>query len=335
MADLPRDPNIDIKKSYVSSNPFREVNELYGREVDILIRSLIDDSVSDSIKHSIQKYLVVIIFAALDYFFRNAVRDLIDKNDLDVAPLFPLKSRPKLDKYIKEYVITKGNIVASTYQFVNIYEIDFVFSNLLGMDSFLDYTIKLNDLNQTRHVLDGHPLPIKYEELINAYKLRNDIAHEIKDVKISKSRVIALWDNFMNIMDLSQSVFLSVSDSVLRCSLDSDYQRSKKRAKRKATYKSCSDNIMSILLEKGQLTLTDDYRVIMKEINESNDNKIIMYNIDWVIPKMLKQRLIQIKGKVINLTSMGEKRFKRTTKINREKWRRELSNITSTWIAKT
>ena len=72
MADLPRDPNIDIKKSYVSSDPFREVNELYGREVDILIRSFIDDSVSDSFKHSIQKYLVVIIFAALDYFFRNA-----------------------------------------------------------------------------------------------------------------------------------------------------------------------------------------------------------------------------------------------------------------------
>jgi hypothetical protein len=131
---------------------------------------------------------------------------LIDKNDLDVAPLFPLKSLLKLDKYIKEYATTKGNIVASTYQFVNIYEIDFVFSNLLGMDSFLDYMIKLNDINQTRYVLDGHPLPIKYEEMIKAYKLRNDIAHEIKDVKISKSSVIALWDNFMNIMDLSRSV---------------------------------------------------------------------------------------------------------------------------------
>jgi hypothetical protein len=114
MADLPRDPNIDIKKSYVSFDPFEEVKELYESEVDFLIKSLIDDSVSDSLKHSIKKYLVVIIFAALDYFFRNAVRDLIDNNDLDVVPLFPLKSRPKLDKYIKEYATSKGNIVAST-----------------------------------------------------------------------------------------------------------------------------------------------------------------------------------------------------------------------------
>ena len=247
--------------------------------------------------------MVVIIFAPLDYFFRNAVRELIDKNDLDVAPLFPLKSQPKLDKLIKENATTKGNIVASTYQFVNIYEIDFVFSHLLGMDSFLDYLIKINDINQTRFVLDGHPLPIKYEELINAYQLRNNIAHEIKDVKISKSRVIALWDNFMNIMDLSLSVFLCVSDSAIRSSQDSDYQLVKKRAKWKATYKLCSDNIMSILLEKGQLTLTDDSKATIKEINDSNSNKIIMDNMNWVIRRMLNQRLIQKNGKGISLIS--------------------------------
>jgi hypothetical protein len=163
--------------------------------------------------------------------------------------------------------------------------------------------------------------------------LRNDIAHEIEDVKISKSSVIAIWDNFMNIMDLSRSVFLSVSDPALRRSLDSDYQHSKERAKRKATYKLCSDGIMSKLSEKGQLTLTDDYKITIKEINEANNSKIIMDNMDWVIPKMLKQMLIQKNGNVINLSSRGKKRLKRTTKINREKWKRELSNITCSWAA--
>jgi hypothetical protein len=64
-------------------------------------------------------------------------------------------------------VSTKGNIVASTYRFVDIHEIEFVFSNLLQMDSFLDYMIKLNNINQTRSVLDGHPIPIEYEKLSN------------------------------------------------------------------------------------------------------------------------------------------------------------------------
>ena len=40
-----------------------------------------------------------------------------------------------------------------------------------------------------------------------------------------------------------------------------------------------------------------------------------------------KQGLIQKNGNIINLISKGEKRFKRTTKIDREKWKRELSDI--------
>ena len=182
MTDLPRKPQIDIRKNYRSSNPFGEVKGFYGREIAGLIELLLDESLRESFKYSIRKYLVAVIFAALDYFFRNGVRNLIDNNDLNVAPLFPLKSQAKLDKLIKEYVTTKGSIGASTYRFVDIYEIDFVFSHLLQMDSFLDYLIKLNDINQTRFVLDGHPIPIEYEKLTKAYKLRNDIAHEIKTV---------------------------------------------------------------------------------------------------------------------------------------------------------
>ena len=185
------------------------------------------------LKHSIRRYLVVVIFAALDYYFRNAAGSLIDNSDLNVTPLFPLKFQKKLDNLIKENATTKGNIVASTYRFVDIYEIDFVFSHLLRMDSFLDYMIKLNDINQTRFVLDGHPIPIEYEKLTEAYKLRNDIAHEVKTVKVSKSRVIAIWDNFMNIMDLSRDVFHSTSDTHSRRSLDSLYhigRESKKKS---------------------------------------------------------------------------------------------------------
>jgi hypothetical protein len=334
MTDLPRKPQIDIRKNYRSSDPFGEVRGFYGREIAALIELLLDESLKESFKHSIRKYLVVVIFAALDYFFRNAVRNLIDDNDLNVAPLFPPNSQVKLDKLAMEYATTKGSIVASTYRFVDIYEIDFVFSHLLQMDSFLDYLIKLNDINQTRYVLDGHPIPIEYEKLIKAYKLRNEIAHEIKTVKISKSRVIAIWDNFMNIMDLSQDVFISVSDTNHRRSLDSIYQSSKERAKRIATYKLCSDSIMSKLSERGQLTIVYDRNMKATEVVGNSNDKIMNENLYWVIPKMLRDELIEKNGKIINLTSKGENRFRRTTDLIREKWKRELSNITCSWITR-
>jgi hypothetical protein len=109
----------------------------------------------------------------------------------------------------------------------------------------------------------------------------------------------------------------------------------KREQKRKAAYKLCSDKIISMLLERGQLTLTYDHKVMISEIDRTNGDGIIMDNMYWIITKMLKQGLIQKNGNVINLISKGEKRFKRTTKIDREKWKRELSDIVCTWIAKT
>ena len=151
--------------------------------------------------------------------------------------LFPVKSKKELDKLIRENDTTNGNIVTSTYRFVNIFEIDFVFSHVLRMASFLDCIIKLNDKNQNRFVLDGHPIPIETEKLTKAYQLRNDIAHEVKEVKLMNSRVIAMWDNLMNVMDMSVDVFESVMRPGERTSLDADYREGKERARKIATYK--------------------------------------------------------------------------------------------------
>jgi hypothetical protein len=336
MTAILREPRFDIREGHKSHKPFIEVKAFYDKEIDVLFHLLIDESLGDSIKFLIRKYLVVAIFAAMDFFFRNAARNLIDDNNLDVTPLFPRTSQLRLEKLIRENATTKGNgnIVASTYRFVDVYEIDFVFSHLLRMNSYLDYMIKQNDINQTRSVLDGYPIPIEYEKLTEAYKLRNDIAHDINPVNISKSRIIAIWDNFMNIMDLSQTVFLSAFDSDRRHSLDSDYEEGKKRAKRKAAYKLCSDKIMSRLWKKDQLTITYDEKFMINKIEGTYENKIIIDNVDRVIKKMLREELIEINEKAMNLTLKGEKRFKRTTNAEREKWRRELSEIVCSWIGK-
>lgn len=333
MADLPREPRFDITKVHQSLDPFREVNELYGREVEGLIKILFDESLSESIRLAIRKYLTVTIFAALDYFFRNSVRILVDKNDLNVDSLFPAKSKLRLEKKMRENNSTKGTIVASTYRFVDIYEIDFVFSNLFQMDSFLDYLIKQNDIDQTRFVLDGHPIPIEYHKLTQAYKLRNDIAHEVTKARISKSNVIAMWDNLMNVMDLSRSFFYSISHPDDRESLDSRYQQGKNRAIRKARYKLCCDTILSKLLENKQLGRTCQRQSLIDEI-KLNSDKIVIENVDRVISAMLSEGLVFGVRNGIELTLKGQKRFKRTTKSERNKWKREISEIVCSWLLK-
>jgi len=105
----------------------KQVRGFYDCEIDPLFRLLLEDPLSNSLMHSLRKYLVIIIFAALDYFFRNAVRKLIDDNDLNVVPLFPPNSQKKLDRLVRECATTKGNIVASTYRFVDIHELTLYF----------------------------------------------------------------------------------------------------------------------------------------------------------------------------------------------------------------
>jgi hypothetical protein len=328
MVELPREPYLDFKKVEGSLNPIKVVKRLYDEEIDGLIKLLLDESINESIRHSIRKYLTVTIFAALDYYFRNCARNLIDKNRLSVASLFPAKSKQRLEKLIKENNTTEGNIVSSTYRFVDIFEIDFVFSHLLHMPSFLDYIIKLNDKNQTRFVLDGHPIPIEYGNLTKAYKLRNDIAHEVKEVKISKSRVIAMWDNLMNVMDISVDVLDSVLRPEERRNFDTDYQDGKNRSMIIATYKLSSDTAMSKLLENDG---TSHVNSIIDELKNFNRN-IHNHDIDWIFRRMSRQGLIMKEKESITLTLKGKKRFKRTAEHLRDKWKRELSPIVCSWI---
>lgn len=64
----------------------------------------------------------------------------------------------------KDGPLTKGNIVASNFSFNNIDDINHMFSILLHID-FLDYIHKLNDIDQTRYILAGRPIPIDYGNL--------------------------------------------------------------------------------------------------------------------------------------------------------------------------
>jgi hypothetical protein len=103
MTDILRKPRLDIRKECKSPKPFIEVKAFYDREIEALFRSLLDKSLGDSIKYPIRKYLAVTIFAAMDFFFRNAARNLIDDNNLDV-----IKISTKVGKTYSRECYNKG-----------------------------------------------------------------------------------------------------------------------------------------------------------------------------------------------------------------------------------
>jgi hypothetical protein len=82
---------------------------------------------------------------------------VVDNNNLDTSKLFdgPIAFNVNdLDQLIRDEKLTKGRIVAFTFNFMNLDDTDTAFSKLLERP-FLHYVKMLNDINQTRQIFDG------------------------------------------------------------------------------------------------------------------------------------------------------------------------------------
>ena len=116
---------------------------------------------------------------------------MVDNNNLDTSKLFEgtiAFNVNDLDQLIRDEKLTKGRIVASTFNFMNLDETESVFSKLLER-KFLHYVKMLNDINQTRQIFDGPPIPLDYQKLREGYDLRHQVVHELEDVKVTKTKV--------------------------------------------------------------------------------------------------------------------------------------------------
>ncbi len=54
-------------------------------------------------------------------------------------------------------------------------------------------------------------------------------------MKLSNSRIISLWDSLLNIIDISVTVFMSVSDHQLRSRSNTNYDRGTERGSKNHT----------------------------------------------------------------------------------------------------
>ena len=214
------------------------VRMFLDNQIEPTFEKLYDENFDNRLKPALRNYLIVSLVSAMEFFFRNEARRMVDEYNKDITLLFsgnipiPISS---LDQLIKEKSLTKGNIVASSINFANLDEIDKSFTKLLNMNNFFDYIAKLERSNPSRYVRRGHgpPINIDIEKLREAFRLRNKVVHEMIQVELSNIQLVSRWDNVMNIMDAAIAIF--DPDPELRKSLDRQVkeQTQKDIAKRK------------------------------------------------------------------------------------------------------
>lgn len=103
--------------------PARYAERLLNTEILPWIRALKGD-VELGVKESLRKYLIVSLVGTLEYFFNNQAKRYVDEYNIDISALgFQGElcfSVPHLDQMLKGKYLTKGNIVVSSFNFLNL-----------------------------------------------------------------------------------------------------------------------------------------------------------------------------------------------------------------------
>jgi hypothetical protein len=211
----------------LSRRPPEYAERLLNEEILPAIRTLKTDA-EEGLKRALRKYLIVSLASTLEYFFKSQAKQYADKYDIDLTTIFKGELRlpvSQLGQMVKEeHIITSGNIIVSSINFLDLEQVDWLFSKMLRIN-FLDYILKLNNANKYRYVFRGHPIPIEYEKIKQAFELRHKIVHDLYDADLSDWKIICLWDNAMNIMDVGTSLFIPELQQQLKI----DYMAQAKR----------------------------------------------------------------------------------------------------------
>ena len=214
-----REPKFDLKKiEGLRSGPaWRVTYSFLKREVGPLLNKLNDNKFDSDIEKPLKKYLIISISTFIEQYFKNLARRIVDKERLDVTKLFKDEIRipiSQLDSILAQGKLTKGYIVASSYNFADPNQIDELFTYLLKLDlrieprpAFLEI-IQMAQRAYPQVYLspDDKPFDIDREKFVEALRHRNAIVHEMKDIEITNSELGFLWENAINIVSAADMI---------------------------------------------------------------------------------------------------------------------------------
>jgi hypothetical protein len=160
---------------------------------------------SDMIK-SLSNYVVIRLVSAIESFFRNRARELIDEENANVLGIYPNNemkiSINELDK-IKNDKISKGRIIVSGINFQNLKEVYNVFNHLLEIKNF-EKEIKKKKGNTVKVYGDFYNFEVgRIEELLD---IRHKIIHEMTDTEFNFKKLREYLANCVILFAISDSI---------------------------------------------------------------------------------------------------------------------------------
>lgn len=159
---------------------------------------------SQDIVQAIKNYAIINLVTIIEDTTKRILKNIIDKNDFKVKNLFQRDElHVKLESLddLKSEELTKGTIIASNFNFQNLYEVDYIFSNLFKLN-FFETLLEFCNLPQKTEGEDAQDyfenrqfLLRNWDLLKDTIELRNKIVHNINyNVEYNEERIHLLID---------------------------------------------------------------------------------------------------------------------------------------------
>lgn len=202
----------------LEGSPAEIDNKLLNEIFDLL--RMMDKKANEEIQNSLSNYVIIRSVSAIESFFRNYTRELIDKSNIPSSKIFPKDEKISLTELdgLKKKKITKGRIIAHITNFQDLNQINSIMSIILPVDDFFKEVKKLTHSftyagwNESTH--------FKIDEIFILFELRHKIVHEMSDFDDSPSK---LRNYFAQVL-----MFLSTSNTVIE---EANNKKSKKTKK--------------------------------------------------------------------------------------------------------
>jgi hypothetical protein len=186
-----------MKRLHGGDDEWRRVNRTFETEIEPIVNALRNPRLKARVRESLGNYLIIRLVSMTDYYFSNRISRMIDEGKLDASKVMDKKS---LEEELKKGQYTAGAFVGTNFNYSNYEDIQKILSRLLDLN-FLSTVRELDRTDPYKYVKGAISLESNWDHFREMFDLRDDIAHEMKDAKLSKTRLLSLADNTMNFLD--------------------------------------------------------------------------------------------------------------------------------------
>ena len=186
-----------MKRLHGGDDEWQRVNRTFETEIEPIVKTIKNARLTARVRESLGNYLVIRLVSMTDYYFSNRLSRMIDEGKLDASKVMDKKS---LDEELNKGHYTAGKLVAMNFNYSNYEDIQKILSKLLDLD-FLSTVRELERTEPYKYVEGANSLDNNWDDFRKMFDLRDDIAHEMKDSKLSKTQLLSLADNTMNFLD--------------------------------------------------------------------------------------------------------------------------------------